>query len=112
MKVQIIKAIAKTMPGKDEEEKNKNAGKTSIEYVERIGRYNPLRARAVKVKFSDKSDVDALLKNKRSLPIGVYLNREYSKATEKEQRYLRPLKQLGTWKSTRKKVEWKDRTWY
>ena len=91
VKVQVIKAIAKTMPGKDEEEKKKNAGKTSIEYVERIGRYNPLRSRPVKVKFSDKTDVDTLLKNKRSLPKGVYLNREYSKATEKEQRYLRPL---------------------
>ena len=91
IKVQIIKAIAKTMPGADEEEKKKNAGKTSIEYVERIGRYNPLQVRAVKVKFSDKADVDSLLKSKRSLPKGVYLNREYSKATEKEQRYLRPL---------------------
>ena len=91
VKVQIIKAIAKTMPGADEEEKKKNAGKTSIEYVERIGRYNPLRARAVKVKFTDKADVDSLLKNKRSLPRGVYLDWEYSKATEKEQRYLRPL---------------------
>ena len=91
VKVQVIKAIAKTMPGKDEEEKKKNAGKTSIEYVERIGRYNPLRPRTVKVKFPDKSDVDTLLKNKRSLPKGVFLNREYSKATEKEQRFLRPL---------------------
>ena len=91
VKVQVIKAIAKTMPGQDEEEKKKNAGKTSIEYVERIGRYNPLHSRAVKVKFTDKSDVDTLLKNKRNLPKGVYLNREYSKATEKEQRYLRPL---------------------
>ena len=91
IKVQLIKAIAKTMPGSDEEEKKKKAGKTSIEHFERIGRYNPLRVRAVKVKFTDKADVDSLLKNKRSLPRGVYLNREYSKATEKEQRYLRPL---------------------
>ena len=91
VKIQVIKAIAKTMPGKDDEEKKKNAGKTSIEYVERIGRYNPLRARPVKVKFTDKAAADTLFKNKRSLPKGVYLNREYSKATEKEQRYLRPL---------------------
>ena len=91
VKVQVIKAIAKTMPGKDDDEKKKNAGRTSIEYVDRIGRYNPLRTRTVKVKFTDKSDVDKLLKNKRSLPKGVYLNREYSKATEKEQRYLRPI---------------------
>ena len=91
VKVQVIKAIAKTMPGKDEDEKKKNAGKTSIEHVERIGRYNPLRVRSVKVMFNDRTDVETLLKNKRSLPKGVYVDREYSKATEKEQRYLRPL---------------------
>ena len=91
VKVQVIKAIAKTMPGDDEEEKKKKAGKTSIDYVERIGRYNPLRARAVKVKFTDKNDVDMLLKNRKNLPKGVYVNQEYSKATEKEQCYLRPL---------------------
>ena len=45
----------------------------------------------MKVKFNDKADVETLLKNKRSLPRGVYVDREYSKATEKEQRYLRPL---------------------
>ena len=44
VKIQVIKAIAKTMPGDDEEEKKKKAGKTSIDYVEKIGRYNPLRA--------------------------------------------------------------------
>ena len=38
VKVQVIKAIAKTMPGNDEKEKKKKAGKTSIDYVERIGR--------------------------------------------------------------------------
>ena len=65
VKVQVIKAIAKTMPGKDEEEKKKNAGKTSIEYVERIGRYNPLRSRTVKVKFTDKSDVDTFIKKQK-----------------------------------------------
>ena len=50
---------------KIDEEKKKNAGKTSIEYVERIGRYNPLRSRPVKVKFSDKNDVDTLLKKQK-----------------------------------------------
>ena len=79
------------MPGEDLDEKRTNAKCTSIDQIERIGRYNPQRLRPVKVKFTDKSDVDHLLKNKRKLPEGVYVDREYSKATEKERRLLRPV---------------------
>ena len=45
----------------------------------------------MKVKFTDKTDVDHLLKNKRKLPQGIYVEREYSKTTEKERRLLRPV---------------------
>ena len=79
------------MPGEDTEEQKTNARYTSINQVERIGRYNPLRSRPVKVKFTDKSDVDHLLKNKKDLPQGVYVDKEYSKATEKERRLLCPV---------------------
>ena len=45
----------------------------------------------MKVKFSDKKDVDNLFKNRKKLPKGIYINKEYSKATEKERRLLRPV---------------------
>ena len=91
IKGQVIRAISNTMPGDDLDEKRTNAGCTSIDQVERVGRYNPLRSRPVKVKFTDKTDVDHLLKNKRKLPQGIYVEREYSKTTEKERRLLRPV---------------------
>ena len=87
----IVKAIANTMQGETEEDKTKFAGETSIASVERIGRYNPLRTRPVKVKFSDKKDVDNLFKNRKKLPRGIYIDKEYSKATEKDRRLLRPV---------------------
>ena len=87
----VIRAISNTMPGEDLDEKRTNAKCTSMDQIERIGRYNPQRVRPVKVKFTDKSDVDHLLKNKRKLPEGIYVDREYSKATEKERRLLRPV---------------------
>ena len=43
----------------------------------------------MKVKFTDKSDVDHLLKHKKKLPEGIYIDKEYSKTTEKERRLLR-----------------------
>ena len=91
IKVQVIKAIATTMDGEDEEEQKQNAAKTSIETVERVGKYNPLWTHPVKVKFGNKSDVDHLLRNKKKLPKDVYIDKEYSKTTEKEHRLLRPI---------------------
>ena len=79
------------MNGETEEEKKENARDTSIESIEHMGRYNPLRTRPVKVKFTDKKDVDNLFKNRKKLPKGVFIDKEYSRATEKERRTLRPI---------------------
>ena len=87
----LIRAMAHTMPGEDMEEKKTQAKCTSIDQVERIGRYNPLRSRPVKVKFTNKQDVEQVLKNRRKLPEGVYVEREYSKTTERECTMLRPV---------------------
>ena len=91
IKTGIVKAIANTLHGETEEDKTKSARDTSIAYVERMGKYNPLRIRPVKVKFSDKKDVDNLFKNRKKLPRGIYTDKEYSKATEKEHCLLRPV---------------------
>ena len=77
----VIKAMSLTMPGADEEEKKSNASKTSIECVERLGKYNPLRTRPVKVSFGNKSDADYVLKQRKKLQKGVFVDKEYSKAT-------------------------------
>ena len=90
-KRKVIRAMSLTMPGEDEEEKKANASKTSIECVERLGKYNPLRARPVKVRFGNKADADYVLKQRKKFPKGVFVDKEYSKATERERRLLRPI---------------------
>ena len=79
------------MNGETEEEKKQSAKDTSIDSIERMGRYNPLRTRPVKVKFTEKKDVDNLFKNRKKLPKGIFIDKEYSKSTEKERRTLRPI---------------------
>ena len=91
IKTGIVKAITSTMTGESEEEQKTNASQTSIESVERLGKYNPMRIRPVKVKFSEKRDVDNLFKNRIKLPKGIFIDKEYSKSTEKECRLLRPV---------------------
>ena len=90
-KRKVIRAMSLTMPGVDEEEKKSNASKTSIECVERLGKYNPLRAHPVKVRFGNKTDADYVLKQRKKLPKGVFVDKEYSKATERERRLLCPI---------------------
>ena len=78
IKVQVVKAIAHTMEGDDFEAKKTLVGQTSINSVERVGKFKPLRARPVKVKFLEKKDVDHLFKNRKQLPRGVFIDKEYS----------------------------------
>ena len=91
VKTQVVKAIAETMNGETEEEKKQSAKNTSIDSIERMGRFNPLRTQPVKVKFTEKKDVDNLFKNRKKLPKGIFIDKEYSKSTEKERRTLRPI---------------------
>ena len=91
IKTGVVRAIASTMHRESEDDKKNSAEKTSIESVERLGKYNPLRTRPVKVKFGDKRDVDNLFRNRKKLPKGIYIDKEYSKVTEKERRLLRPV---------------------
>ena len=54
----------------------------------------------------NKTDVSCLFKNWKKLPDGVFIDREYSKATEKERRILRPIV-----KAARKIEEYKGKCW-
>ena len=64
IKVQIVKAIANTMEWDDPEARKTLAGQTYIDSVERVGKYNPLRTRPVKVKFCEKHNIDHLFKSR------------------------------------------------
>ena len=49
------------------------------------------QSRPVKVSFSNKSDADYVLKQRKKLPKGVFVDKEYSKATKRERRLLHPI---------------------
>ena len=91
IKTQVVKAMASTMEGEDFDSKKTLAGQTSIDSVERLGKFNPLRTRPIKVKFREKKDVDHLFKHRKSLRRGVFIDKEYSRSTDKERRLLRPV---------------------
>ena len=90
-KTKIKSVLATVTEGASIEDRKESAKKTPIDSIERMGKYNPNRPRPVKVKFKNKTDVSSLFKNWKKLPDRIFINREYSKATEKERRVLRPI---------------------
>ena len=57
----------------------------------RLGRHNENRSRPISITFENKNDSDLLLKRKKKLQDGVFLDRESCKETEKERQFLRPV---------------------
>ena len=90
-KTKIISVLATGTKGATTEDRKGSAKKIPIDSIERMGKYKPNRSRPVKVKFTNKTDVSCLFKNWKKLPDGVFIDREYSKVTEKEHRILRPI---------------------
>ena len=105
-KTKIISVLSTVTRGATAEDRKESAKKIPIDSIERMGKYKPNRSRPVKVKFTNKTDVSCLFKNRKKLPDGVFIDREYSKATEKEHRILRPIV-----KATRKIEEYKGKCW-
>ena len=105
-KTKIISVLTNVTEGVTAEDRKEAAKKTPIDSIERMGKYKPNRTRPVKVKFTNKTDVSCLFKNRKKLPDGVFIDREYSKAMEKERRVLRPIV-----KAARKIEEYKGKCW-
>ena len=84
-------AISHLANGKTPQEKLSIVRKIGIKNVHRIGDYSVKRHCPVSIEFLNKSSVDFLFENKRKLPKGLYVDREYNKETEQERRILKPI---------------------
>ena len=55
-----------------------------IKSINCLGVYNPMRCRPVSVEFECLGDMEYLIKNKRNLKKGIYIEREYGVETEEK----------------------------
>ena len=90
-KEKVLTAIANTISGNGHEDKMNQARNIPIKDVTRLGKYTALRNRPVLVEFCYKSDAEFLLMNRKELPQGVFVDKQYSEDTERERRKLRPI---------------------
>ena len=94
------------------EEQLNEAINIPIVSTSRLGHYSENRNRPISITFENKSDSNFLLKQKKKLPEGVFVDREYCSETEKEQQFLWPvLKEARKMKSFVGNVKWMDQPW-
>ena len=66
-----------------------------INGVKRLGQYREGQNRPLSVCFEKQTHVETLFRNKKHLPKGVYIDREYKEKTEKNRKILRPILKLA-----------------
>ena len=84
-------AISHIISGEDSDDRLNQARNIPIKDVSQLGRYFVTQNQPVLVEFYHKTDVEFILSNRRELPKGVYIDKQYSDETEKERRKLRPI---------------------
>ena len=73
------------------EDKDEHVKTFKIVKSQRIGKYIKNHTRPVAVTFTKKIKVEEVLNNKKKLPDGVYVDREYPEQVENNRRTLRPI---------------------
>ena len=87
----IYHAISATISRDTPEERLQLAREVELIKTRRLGKPDPARTRALSVEFSNKFDAEQIYANRFSMEEGVYVDKEFSYATEKDRRLLRPI---------------------
>ena len=78
----VTAAIASTVTIPDDDKKLEAARKIPIQSTKRLGKYNSLWSRPIRISFSSKANADLLLERKKMLKQGIYIDQEYSQEDE------------------------------
>ena len=87
----IYRVISATISRDTPEERLQLAREVELIKTRRLGKPDPARTRALSVEFSNKFDAEQIYVNRFSIEEGVYVDKEFSQATEKDRRLLRPI---------------------
>ena len=87
----IYQVISATISRDTPEERLQLARDVELIKTRRLGKPDPTRTRALSVEFSNKFDAEQIYANRFSMDDGIYVDKEYSYATERDRRLLRPI---------------------
>ena len=84
----IYRAISDTISRKTPEERLQLAREVEIIRTRRLGKPDPSRTHAISVELLNKYDVEQIYENRFSMEEGVFVDKEFCQATEKDRRLL------------------------
>ena len=87
----VVRAISYTVDEDTRDAQLDVAWKIRIKSTRRVGIYSTKRSRPISVTFERFCDADYVLQNRKYLPDGVYVSKEYNEETENNRRTLRPI---------------------
>ena len=87
----VVRVISYTIDEGTREAQLDVAWKIRIKSTRRVGIYSTKRSRPVSVTFERFCDADYVLQNRKYLPEGVFVSKEYNEETENNRRILRPI---------------------
>ena len=99
----IIEIIASTLTGSNYDDKLQAARHILIEKLVRKGKYNRNVKRPISVTFAHHRDLSEILFNRKYLPAGIVVSREYGKQTETERKLLKPILKAANTKTSYKR---------
>ena len=99
----ILGIIASTFPGQNYDDKLQTARHIQIEKLVREGKYNQNGTRPISVTFLHHHDLVETLINRKYLPAGIMVSREYGKQTEIECKLLKPILKAANNKTSYKR---------
>ena len=87
----ILDVIASTFMGSTHEIRIQQAKNVMIESLIRKGRYNQRKARPISVTFTHQRDATDILMNRKYLPAGIFVSKEFGEHTKNERKLLKPI---------------------
>ena len=87
----VVDVLAYTMFGSNHHEQINATRKILIKKTVRLGKFNSYKGRPISVTFVYNEDCEHLLANKKYLPKGVFVDKQYCEETENIRRILRPV---------------------
>ena len=87
----IYNVISDTISRDTPEERIQLARDVEIIKTRRLGKPDPSKTHAISIEFSNKYDIEQIYANRFNMEEGVYVDREFCYATEKDRKMLRPI---------------------
>ena len=87
----ILDIISTTFIGPNYDSQVQQARQIQIEKIVHKGRYSQNKTRPISVTFAHQRDLLELLANRKYLPAGICISKEFGECTENKRKFLKPI---------------------